>query len=74
MAEMKAGQAGLDYKMEAEHEKMEQVQEQMKNLILAERKEMKAYVESQVEGMKEHVDRSIGKIEEDVQGVEEHIG
>ncbi|GBM65475.1 hypothetical protein AVEN_223575-1, partial [Araneus ventricosus] len=49
-------------------ERMEQVQEEMKDLIRV-RKDMRAHVESQVEGIKDHVNGCIGRIEEEVQGV-----
>ncbi|GBM20740.1 hypothetical protein AVEN_105967-1 [Araneus ventricosus] len=74
---MKAGQeemkAGLEKEMEAGQERMEQVQEEMKDLIRAGKEEMRAHVVSQVEGIKDHVNGCIGRMEEEVQGVKGKI-
>ncbi|GBM36443.1 hypothetical protein AVEN_234825-1 [Araneus ventricosus] len=82
--EMKAGQeemkvlqeetkAGLEKKMEAGQERMENIQKEMKDLIRAGKEEMGAHVTSQVEGIKDHVDGCIGRMEEEVQGVKGKI-
>ncbi|GBO13195.1 hypothetical protein AVEN_47863-1 [Araneus ventricosus] len=65
--------AGLEKKMEAGQERMEQVQEEMKDLIRAGKEEMRTHVESQVEGIKDHVDGCIGRMEEEVQDVKGKI-
>ncbi|GBN64521.1 hypothetical protein AVEN_146717-1 [Araneus ventricosus] len=69
LAEMKAGQEG----MEAGQVRMEQVQEEMKDLILTGKKEMRSNIENQVEGIKVHVDECIGRMEEEVQGMKGKI-
>ncbi|GBN24594.1 Retrovirus-related Pol polyprotein from transposon 297, partial [Araneus ventricosus] len=65
--------AGLEKKMEAGQERMEQVQEEMKDLIRAGKEEMRVHVASQVEGIKDHVDECVGRMEEEVQGVKGKI-
>ncbi|GBO36776.1 hypothetical protein AVEN_18352-1 [Araneus ventricosus] len=71
--EMKAGQeemkAELEKKMEAGQERMEQIQEEMLDLIRADKEETRAQVESQVEGIKDHVAECIRRMEEEIQGV-----
>ncbi|GBN10607.1 hypothetical protein AVEN_18038-1, partial [Araneus ventricosus] len=52
---------------------MEQVQEEMKDLLRADKEEMRVHVASQVEGIKDHVDGCIGRMEEEVQGVKGKI-
>ncbi|GBN24760.1 hypothetical protein AVEN_158289-1, partial [Araneus ventricosus] len=77
MAEMKAGQEGLERKMEAGQagleQKMEAGQERLEQEMRSGQEEIKsqiqAHTESQVEEMKTHVDGCIGKIEEEVQCV-----
>ncbi|GBM63785.1 hypothetical protein AVEN_171535-1 [Araneus ventricosus] len=81
MAEMKAGQEGLEWKMEAGQEgleqKMEAGQERLEQEMRSGQEEIKsqiqAHTESQVEEMKTHVDGCIGKIEEEVQSSPEFI-
>ncbi|GBN30040.1 hypothetical protein AVEN_175415-1 [Araneus ventricosus] len=70
---MKEMKTGLETKMEAGQEIMEQVQEEMKDQIRAGKEEMRTHVESQVEGIKDHVDGCIGRMEEEVQGVKGKI-
>ncbi|GBN62197.1 Retrovirus-related Pol polyprotein from transposon 297, partial [Araneus ventricosus] len=65
--------AGLEKKMEAGQERMERVQEEMKDLIRAGKEEMRTHVESQVKGIKDHVDGCIGRMEEEVQDVKGKI-
>ncbi|GBO03538.1 hypothetical protein AVEN_181767-1 [Araneus ventricosus] len=65
--------AGLEKKMEAGQEIMEQVQEEMKDLIRAGKEDMRVHVASQVEGIKDHVDGCIGRMEEEVQGMKGKI-
>ncbi|GBM32238.1 hypothetical protein AVEN_131626-1 [Araneus ventricosus] len=45
----------------------------MKHLIRAGKEEMRAHVESQVEGIKDYIDVCIGRMEEEVQGVKGKI-
>ncbi|GBM96185.1 hypothetical protein AVEN_2593-1 [Araneus ventricosus] len=59
--------------MEAGQKRMEQVQEEMKDLIRAGKEEMRVHVASQVEGIRDHVDGCIGRMEEEVQGVKGKI-
>ncbi|GBN48569.1 hypothetical protein AVEN_103760-1 [Araneus ventricosus] len=51
---------------EARQERMEQIQEEMKDLIQTGKEEMRAHVDSQVEGIKNHVSGCIQKIEEEI--------
>ncbi|GBM04781.1 hypothetical protein AVEN_20219-1 [Araneus ventricosus] len=56
--------------MEAGQERMEQIHQ---DLIRASKEEMRTLVESQVEGIKDHVDGCLGRMEEQVQGVKGKI-
>ncbi|GBM89481.1 hypothetical protein AVEN_32536-1 [Araneus ventricosus] len=60
--------------MEAGQERMEQVQEEMKDIIRAGKEEMRAHVAGRVEGIKDHFDGCIERMEEEVQGVKGKIG
>ncbi|GBM90489.1 Retrovirus-related Pol polyprotein from transposon 297 [Araneus ventricosus] len=82
--EMKVGQeeikvrqeemkAGTEKKMESGQERMEQVQEEIKDLIRARKEEMRSHVARQVEGIKDHFDGCIERMEEEVQGVKGEI-
>ncbi|KAF8797264.1 hypothetical protein HNY73_001549 [Argiope bruennichi] len=63
---MRSGQKRMEQMTAGLEKKLESGQGEMK-------KEIREHVEMQVEGMKEHVNECIGKIEEDVQSVKKEI-